>query len=83
MPVSGRIVRSSRFILLGVVSLLFLLWTAAPTLAEVRKSKARATHKNITKIKTDKKKIAKIAKKKTQAGFAWCGGKSRLLREFA
>ena len=40
------------------------MWTAAPALAEVRKSKARATHKNVTKIKTDKKKIAKIAKKK-------------------
>jgi len=64
MQVSGRIVRSSRFILLGVVSLLFLLWTAAPTLAEVRGSKSRVTHKNITKNKTDKKKIAKIAKKK-------------------
>jgi D-alanyl-D-alanine carboxypeptidase len=64
MPVSGRIVRSSRFILLGVMSLLFLLWTAAPTLAEARKSKTRVTNKSITKNKTDKKKIAKITKKK-------------------
>jgi D-alanyl-D-alanine carboxypeptidase len=68
MPVSGRIVHSSRFILLGVVSLLFLLWTAAPTLAEVRKSKARATHKNVTKIKTDKKKIAKKKPKPASRG---------------
>jgi D-alanyl-D-alanine carboxypeptidase len=64
MPVSGRIVHSSRFILLGVVSLLFLLWAAAPTLAEVRGSKSRVTHKNITKHKTDNKKVAKIARKK-------------------
>jgi D-alanyl-D-alanine carboxypeptidase len=62
MPVSGRIVPSSRFILLSVVGLLFLLWTAAPTLAEARGSKNHATNKHITKNKTDKKKIAKGAK---------------------
>jgi hypothetical protein len=62
MPVSGRIVPSSRFILLSVVCLLFLFWTATPTLAEARGSKARAHNKHITKNKTDKKKIAKRAK---------------------
>ncbi len=62
MPVSGRILRSSRFILLSVVSLLFLLWAAAPTLAEVRGSKSHVTNKHITKNKTDKKKIAKGTK---------------------
>src|SRR5208283_5454023 len=66
MPVFGRIKPSSRFILLAIVTLLFFSWSAGPTLAEVRKSKSRVTHKNITKNKTDKKKIARIAKKKSK-----------------
>lgn len=64
MPVPGRIVLSSRFILLAIVTLLFFSWSAAPTLAEVRGSKSRLTKKHVTKNKTDKKKIARIVKKK-------------------
>jgi D-alanyl-D-alanine carboxypeptidase len=67
MPVTGRIVPSTQFIFLTFVSLLLLVWTAAPTLAENRGSKSRVHNKHITKNKTDKKKIAKVVAKKKKS----------------
>ncbi|MGO9570277.1 MAG: D-alanyl-D-alanine carboxypeptidase family protein [Desulfomonilaceae bacterium] len=64
MPVTGRIIPVSRFILLSIASLLFLLWTAAPTLAESRGSKSQAIKKHLTKKKTVQKKIVKNVRKK-------------------
>ncbi len=66
MPLYGRIVPSSRFIILAIVTLLFFSWSVAPTIAEGRGSKSRPTKKHIAKKKTDQKKIARIAKKKSK-----------------
>lgn len=70
MPVSGRIVSSSRFILLSVVCLLLLVWTAAPTLAEIRGQKPHSNNKHITKNKAGKKKIAHATRNTKTAKIA-------------